>query len=95
VPQEIAVSDPSPALTRSVLETRFPHVAQTLATLWQDDPRAYLDSLTFDTRGGRQGFPPDAMSEILLLTELVWWRHHASLTEANDAVDDFHFAVSH
>lgn len=49
----------------------FPHVLEGLALLWNDDAcRAYLQRLVVDTRGGRRGFPPDAMDELLFLFEL-------------------------
>ena len=47
----------------------FPHILARLADLWGSaalDP--YLDSLMFDERDGRQGFPPDVASEIFQLS---------------------------
>ena len=48
---------------------RFPHILARIADLWGSaalDP--YLDSLMFDERDGRQGFPPDVASEIFQLS---------------------------
>lgn len=61
-----------------VLETRFPHIITELHRTWPDS-QLYLDSLMIDTRGGRQGFPMDAMSEILFLEDLLWWHTHESV----------------
>lgn len=65
----------------SILETRFPHIIAQLHATWPDS-QDYLDSLMIDLRGNRQGFPPDAMSEILFLTDLLWWFTHESNREA-------------
>jgi hypothetical protein len=51
------------------LEDRFPHVLNRLSAEW-DTPRAALEvieSLLFDRRGGRQGFPDDALAALLAL----------------------------
>jgi hypothetical protein len=47
----------------------FPHVLNKLAELWSDDEACgtYLESLLLDDRGGRQGFPPAALSELIAL----------------------------
>jgi hypothetical protein len=55
---------------RAALEA-FPHVLEGLALLWNDAAcLAYLQRLVVDTRGGRRGFPPEAMNELLFLFEL-------------------------
>jgi hypothetical protein len=61
--------------SRAALEA-FPHVLEGLALLWNDAGcLAYLQRLVVDTRGGRRGFPPEAMSELLFLFELRGLRH--------------------
>ena len=75
----------------SVLETRFPHIVAQLVATWPAS-QDYLDGLMIDTRGGRLGFPLDAMSEILFLNDLVWWHSHESNTEAA-FTEDFRFGV--
>lgn len=51
------------------LEDRFPHVLNRVSAEW-DTPRAaleVLEALLFDQRGGRQGFPDDALAALLAL----------------------------
>ena len=51
------------------LEDRFPHVLNRVSAEW-DTPKAALEvlqSLLFDQRGGRQGFPDDALAALLTL----------------------------
>ena len=52
----------------SALEEKFPRIAQTLCACWgKADCTAYLESLIYDQRGGRQGFPADVGAELLML----------------------------
>ncbi len=51
------------------LEDRFPHVLNRVSAEW-DTPGAALDvleTLLFDQRGDRQGFPDDALAALLAL----------------------------
>ncbi|RPH44114.1 MAG: hypothetical protein EHM87_11600 [Burkholderiales bacterium] len=51
------------------LEDRFPHVLNQVSAEW-DTPKAaleVLDALLIDQRGGRQGFPDDALAALLAL----------------------------
>jgi hypothetical protein len=51
------------------LERRFPHVLNRLSVDW-DTPKAALEALGVllsDRRGGRQGFPEDAIAELAAL----------------------------
>ena len=73
----------------SELETGFPHIVARLTASWPD-VQEYVDGLLIDTRGGRRGFPMDAMSEILFLSDLLWWHAHESNKEAA-YTEDFHF----
>lgn len=52
-----------------VLPQRFPHMANTLARRWFDPAavRAYLEQLLIDTRGNRQGLPPEVAEELATL----------------------------
>lgn len=55
---------------RSVLEREYPHVCARIATLWgYPEANEYFDSLWLQ-EGERQGFVPDAMSELMLLARL-------------------------
>ncbi len=49
--------------------SRFPHVANRLAARWNDADgfRNAMDDLLVDRRGGRQGFPPETVFELLAL----------------------------
>jgi hypothetical protein len=48
---------------------RYARVANLIAAAWGDPEcfRAYMDGLFTDSRGGRQGFPPDVLRELLAL----------------------------
>jgi len=48
----------------------FPRIANTLAALWTrpDAFMSYVDDLLIDKRGGRQGLPLDALTELHALT---------------------------
>jgi hypothetical protein len=50
------------------LDQRYPHILERITQLWgtsQIDP--YLQELLLDSRGDRQGFPPDVMSDLMFL----------------------------
>jgi len=51
------------------LEDRFPHVLNQVSAEWATPKAAHevLESLLFDQRGGRQGFPDDAFAALLAL----------------------------
>lgn len=51
------------------LETHFFHVYKRIKIFWgfPEEFNAYINELMLDTRGGRQGFPPEVMKEILAL----------------------------
>jgi hypothetical protein len=54
----------------SVLAQQFPHIFNQLVTLIGSNQFShYLNDILFDTRGGRQGFPPEVVSE---LWKLQW-----------------------
>jgi hypothetical protein len=58
------------------LEGNYPRIINKLQTLWPNEScDKYLDSLIIDDRGGRQGFNPSAMSEILFLKEIMHIYH--------------------
>jgi hypothetical protein len=55
---------------------RFPHVVNRLSACWHE-PLAVvdvLDELLVDRRGGRRGFPADALAEVLTLREAAMRR---------------------
>jgi hypothetical protein len=49
---------------------QFPRIAERLSLIWvsPSDARNYLEELLIDDRGTRQGFPPEAASELLRLS---------------------------
>ncbi len=57
--------------TRSVraLPSKYPHVLNRLARLWSAPVEAHrcLEELLLSSRGGRQGFPPAVITELMLL----------------------------
>ena len=65
-----------PAARPSALATKFARIANNFAMMWDQltECRFYFDELFTDRRGGRQGFPPDVLQDLIRLREL-----HASL----------------
>ena len=55
------------------LVDKFPRIANTIFSLKGNKPqlRAYFESLTNDTRGGRQGFPFNVLMEIHNMREAI------------------------
>jgi hypothetical protein len=53
------------------LPAKFPNVLNRVAQVWKDANRAdvLFDGLLFDTRGGRQGFSLEAVTELTRLRE--------------------------
>ncbi|MEP6657002.1 MAG: hypothetical protein ABJC33_07180 [Betaproteobacteria bacterium] len=51
------------------LMERYPRIANVLAANWQDPLAAgnCLRDLVIDTRGGRQGFPPEVLEDLVIL----------------------------
>ena len=51
----------------------FPRIANRVAHEWNDPvaARAILDDLLIDRRGGRHGFPPAVLSELLTLKSIL------------------------
>ena len=70
-------SEPSGEVQPRALLQRLPRIANALARLWQDDVRLrfYLDDLLVDRRGGRHGFPPEILNELLVLREYCEGRY--------------------
>lgn len=59
----------------SALEAKFPRIISKLNDLWPTrECGQFLDSLIIDDRGGREGFAPEVMEEILFLKEII--QHH-------------------
>lgn len=61
---------------RCALERKFQRIADKIAESWpRADCATYIDSLIVDTRGGRQGFPPEVVSELFVLHALLEGQH--------------------
>lgn len=60
---------------KSYIEQKFPRIANKLVEVWkdQDEANAYLQSLLFKEkeRVYRQGFDPEILAEIMMLSSLV------------------------
>ena len=56
----------------SPLEEHFPRLVSEILAFW-GSPTCFekLQDLLVDSRGGRQGFPPDVYSDLFLLMRLV------------------------
>jgi len=67
------VPQPFPFTTgESYIERKHPHIAERLRVLWGfPEGGRYLSKLIVDTRGGRTGFAPEVMSELLILATLT------------------------
>jgi hypothetical protein len=71
-PVQLATPAPTAGDPRCALERLFPRIADKIAETWpRADCARYIDSLLVDTRGGRQGFPPEVVSELFLLHALL------------------------
>lgn len=62
-----------PGDARCYLENLFPRIAQALTEKW-DKPEleTYLADLLMDNRGTRQGFPAEAVEELILIDAILW-----------------------
>jgi len=60
-----------PRVRPDALATEFPRLTNRLALCWSDPELRFqvLDSLLVDRRGGRGGFPPDVLRDLLKLHE--------------------------
>lgn len=67
------------------LAARYPRIVNRLAALWSDAglTEQLLHELLHDTRGGRQGFPPEIAGELQLLREV-----HDARVDAVETVAD-------
>lgn len=55
----------------SELEKGFPHIVERVVKTWgRQECLEYIESLMVDVRGGRGGFPFQAIDEIMLLREV-------------------------
>jgi hypothetical protein len=69
----------------SHLEQQFPRIAFRLVELWENVACGdYLRSLLMDDRGGRQGFPPEVVEELILLDSIHW--SNADRNSMNDGI---------
>ena len=71
------------------LEERFARIVGRIAELWLSPQlEHYFNELLMDRRGGRQGFPPEIMSELMTL-----YATHTSIVSANakDPLDPWGF----
>jgi hypothetical protein len=73
---------------RSVLETRYQHVLKRIVHCWgSPGPFAEIfDDLIIDRRGDRQGWPPDAWAELMLLQQV----HLSAYGRVDRPSDDHH-----
>jgi hypothetical protein len=58
-------------MNESELETGFPRIVEAVILQWNEpDLEAYFWGLVTDMRGGRKGFPPLVLQDILFLREV-------------------------
>lgn len=72
--QSVQVAPPAtpPQDGPCALERQFKRIADKIAESWpSQECGRYIDSLLVDSRGGRQGFPPEVISELFLLHALL------------------------
>jgi len=71
-PAQVAAPAQATGDPRCALERQFGRIAEKIAETWpRTDCARYIDSLLVDERGGRQGFPPEVVSELFLLHALL------------------------
>lgn len=58
-----------PETVPQALARQFPRIVNRFALVWPDAvlTESYFDSLMIDSRGGRKGFPPEVMDELIQL----------------------------
>jgi uncharacterized protein len=83
----LAYLDNDPSLYPSALAQQFPHIFSKLVELMDKNEFShYLNDVIFDSRGGRQGFPPEVVSE---LWKLQWHRMRVDNANAADPKQDY------
>ena len=81
----VKTSDLSVKSELTALEEKFPRIAKALCELWgQEGYSPYLQSLVFDERGGRQGFPPDVSMELFTLYQLLDFQKQGDVWSQSD-----------
>jgi hypothetical protein len=64
IPEKIEVT--------AAIEESYPHLLERIVATWRSPESAmYLRKLIVDERGGRQGFPFEVMSELLMLSAVI------------------------
>lgn len=89
LPKAEATHDP-----RTVVEQRFPHIIQTVVSVWKnpDEADQYLNSLIVDDRDSRSGLPADVFEELIFLSDLNWKRRHFNEDGVQLSLDGFRFS---
>jgi hypothetical protein len=65
------VHQASDGLPECCIEQQFPHIAKKLTVVWPSEACAlYIADLIVNTRGSRQGFPPEILEDLLMLHEI-------------------------
>ena len=83
----LAYLDNDPNLYPGALAQQFPHIFGKLVELMDKNEFShYLNDVIFDSRGGRQGFPPEVVSE---LWKLQWHRMRVDSASHADAKQDY------
>ena len=60
-------------LLQTPLEKFFPHILSAIQAMWgYPELNVYLNKITIDTRGDREGFPPEVWDDLYLVMRL----HH-------------------
>jgi hypothetical protein len=71
----------------SELAQQFPHIfSKLIEFIDSNEFSEYLNDVIFDSRGGRQGFPPEVVSE---LWKLQWHRMRVENAKATDPKQDY------
>jgi ankyrin repeat protein len=64
----------------TALEAKYPRIFNRIMELWESlELEEYFSELMVDKRGGRQGFPPDVLNDILTLSRI-----HGRILELKD-----------
>jgi hypothetical protein len=73
------------------LEAKFPRIAETIRDLWGSARLdRYLDQLLIDDRGNRNGFPPEVVEALLVLSR----RHSERLGLPPTVMEDWKIGPS-
>jgi hypothetical protein len=73
--------------TSCALEKQFPRIMQSIILMWGfPEFSKYIEKISVDDRGNRQGFPAEVLEEIMLLQAVHLIKQGTPLHDKNDTI---------